>query len=412
MQLKMKKTVLFLFFVVFIICLDTGIVFAIPKNKKKIEQIIENKIYGFLVGSAIGDALGAPHEKFVMNYEELRNAFLNAYSKNKRFVIEDFQDYHKKPDKYSVFEENAKKGTYTDDTRLKLLVAYAIAESDGSLTTKKLAQAFIDRHKKAKPGSLEQQWLDEYALASRSIVEDHKSDDGRCTNSTLNRLWGGLISCGGLISMTPLAILHIGDIKGAYLDGYEKDYLDIGYAKDVTALAVSIMSLALSPDYSLQDEGKENFEPFSEVLNYDPYNYSKAPIFGRFAINYIRGRAYPLANSDRHNWMLQGLLSLYKEFYKSLSREFVCDPLEVLSVALGIICYTKGDTVDSILIAVNYGRDNDTIASIVGGIVGALNGIDSFPEEWVKTVEDANPDDFKLLSKKLTKIAIKNRDRK
>ena len=44
----------------------------------------------------------------------------------------------------------------------------------------------------------------------------------------------------------------------------------------------------------------------------------------------------------------------------------------------------------------------------MGGIVGALNGIDSFPKEWVKTVENANSDDFKLLAKRLTKIAIKN----
>ncbi|MFV1951690.1 MAG: ADP-ribosylglycohydrolase family protein [Nitrospinota bacterium] len=347
----MQKRALFLFFIIFIIYLDTGVVFATPKNKKKTEQIIENKIYGFLIGSAIGDALGGPDEKFAMNYEELLNTFLiKAYSKNKRFVIEDFKDYYNNPAMHSVFEKNAKKGTYTDDTRLKLLVAYAIAESDGHFTTKKLAQAFIDRHKKAKPGGLEHQWLDEYALASRIAAEGCKPDAGRCTNSTLNRLWGGLIGCVGLMSITPMAILHIGDIKGAYLDGYEKDYFDIGYAKDLTALAVSIMSLALSPDYSLEDEDKENFEPFSEVLNYDPYNYSKAQMFGRFAINYIRGRAYPLANSNRN----KGLPSLYKDFYKSLSRDFVCDPLEILSVALGIICYTRGDTVESILIAVNY----------------------------------------------------------
>ena len=44
----------------------------------------------------------------------------------------------------------------------------------------------------------------------------------------------------------------------------------------------------------------------------------------------------------------------------------------------------------AILSAVNMGGDTDTIASMAGAIAGAYRGIEAFPEEAVRLVEEVN----------------------
>ena len=63
---------------------------------------------------------------------------------------------------------------------------------------------------------------------------------------------------------------------------------------------------------------------------------------------------------------------------------------ETLAMVMGIFYAAKGDLKTSIIVAINNGGDTDTIASIVGALSGALNGIQAVPEEWVNTVEKVN----------------------
>ncbi|TMI76174.1 MAG: hypothetical protein E6H04_15185, partial [Bacillati bacterium ANGP1] len=41
--------------------------------------------------------------------------------------------------------------------------------------------------------------------------------------------------------------------------------------------------------------------------------------------------------------------------------------------------------------AVNFGRDADTLASILGSVSGALCGARDIPNEWIERVEASNP---------------------
>ena len=60
--------------------------------------------------------------------------------------------------------------------------------------------------------------------------------------------------------------------------------------------------------------------------------------------------------------------------------------IEELPVALGLLVACGGDYTESVLGAVNYGRDSDSIAVMAGTIAGALGGRGVVPTEWVKTV--------------------------
>lgn len=59
---------------------------------------------------------------------------------------------------------------------------------------------------------------------------------------------------------------------------------------------------------------------------------------------------------------------------------------EAIALAFGLITAAKGKFEESVLGAVNVGRDTDTIAAIAGAVCGALNGIQSIPERWSERI--------------------------
>jgi len=59
---------------------------------------------------------------------------------------------------------------------------------------------------------------------------------------------------------------------------------------------------------------------------------------------------------------------------------------EAVGLAFGICVASRSSYSDAVLGGVNIGRDADTIAGIAGAILGAQQGIESLPAEWVQRV--------------------------
>lgn len=81
---------------------------------------------------------------------------------------------------------------------------------------------------------------------------------------------------------------------------------------------------------------------------------------------------------------------------KPLSQELVCHAYywtdvapEAVSLAFGILTAARGRFTESVLGAVNIGRDADTIAAIAGAITGAHAGIDAIPPQWSQRISSA-----------------------
>ena len=62
---------------------------------------------------------------------------------------------------------------------------------------------------------------------------------------------------------------------------------------------------------------------------------------------------------------------------------------EAVSIAFGVLIAARGEYVDSVLGAINIGRDTDTIAAIAGAIAGARVGIDAIPNDWAEHIREA-----------------------
>ena len=62
---------------------------------------------------------------------------------------------------------------------------------------------------------------------------------------------------------------------------------------------------------------------------------------------------------------------------------------EVLTKAVCIFKMTGGNLKETIIAAVNLGRDTDCIAAVASGLAGALDGSSSLPQEWIDQVNHA-----------------------
>ena len=82
------------------------------------------------------------------------------------------------------------------------------------------------------------------------------------------------------------------------------------------------------------------------------------------------------------------------------------DLRQEVPVALGFLVIAEGDFERAIFGAANYGRDNDSIASMAGAIAGAMHGDGVIRPGWIATVNAANRDDLDPLTRDLTALAI------
>ena len=81
----------------------------------------------------------------------------------------------------------------------------------------------------------------------------------------------------------------------------------------------------------------------------------------------------------------------------------------VLAAVVGLMGAAKGDTMQGIYGGVNIGDDTDTVATMVGGILGTLNGAKSLPKKNLKYLEKQNGIQLEKLAKDMDKILNKGK---
>ena len=136
-----------------------------------------NKVLGLLLGSAIGDAMGAPTEMWTRRDIQLNYGFVNSLDSMVR-----------SPTAEGTWQMNLPAGGTTDDTRWKkLTIEYLLASDLSNLKADYFAQFIVDAYKKQveelkntdsfDPGPFEENlmkmaWLQEWALVSKPFAAD------------------------------------------------------------------------------------------------------------------------------------------------------------------------------------------------------------------------------------------------
>jgi len=384
------------------------------------EDIYYNKVLGMLIGSAIGDAMGAPTEMWSRKDIQLEYGF-----------VSELDSMVRAPSAEGTWKYNLPAGGTTDDTRWKkLFVKYALEESWPNLKADRFATHIVETYKNdiktltstegLNPGPYEENlmkmaWLQEWAMVADAYTKNDMTEYG----NALSKFYGGEMTCAGMLYSPIIGACAPGDPLTAYQSAYNLSFFDNGYARDITALVAAMVSQAF-------DANSDPSSIVKVVRTIDPKEYFKSRLVGRSAY-----RFYQIANSivseskqltlkDKNTdfkipreWQPMDSLS-----YLQLAHAFTLldknnqdmpfHSAEIYLIAITAMMYSDFDFEKSMQFIINYGRDNDTVAAVAGAILGAYWGADHLPEKKVKQVLNVNKD---LLGHDLEGLAIQMKNK-
>lgn len=415
----MKKYLLMLLPVVLLSCQDTtekstvtemDITETLPENRplpylEMSREKLYDKVLGMLVGSAIGDAMGAPTEMWSRNSIQVEYGFVDT-----------LDDMVREPSPEGTWAMNLPAGGTTDDTRWKVLFSEFLLAQNPSMYTGGADpyefSRFLMRKYEAEiaglratetfnPEPIEYQarrmaWLQEWAVVAKPFAE--KDMEGY--SYAVNHFYGGEMTCAGMLYSPMVGLVFPGAENEAYEAAYRLGIFDIGYARDITALTAALVSAAMRPQPTQK-------EVLSVLRTTDPNGYFKSRLVGRAAYRFYRDAQYIVdearkirledVDATKIKLPVKGRDLLYMaqmqrafELLDAKNQDMPFHAGEIHLINLTALLFGEFDFRRSLEFAINYGRDNDTVGAVTGSILGAYYGKSGLPEDMVATVLSTN----------------------
>ena len=320
-----------------------------------------DRIYGALIGSAIGDAMGGPVEG--LHFSEIAEKYGRVDSLLP--YTEVIPSYH------GPFQTKA--GSYTDDTRLAIIFAQAIMHAGGLPRKGDIAHALAEYYFLAET-EIERGFIEEYYL--KGVYGDPKE------------VFGGRPTNGGIMGIAPLGAVFPCDPEGAFSQVFQNLFISTGSARSASAFAAAMIAAAMKPGADWNSVMKDAFSA--------DYEYKKTVE----AAGWRNSNLYPVVAVKTEGMAqlamelgqrAESVYSFNKELYEAVVQPFFADGSESLAIAVAMFCAAKGDFSLTVQGCVNFGRDNDSSAAVGGAVAGALCGASNIPRDWIDTVENANP---------------------
>jgi hypothetical protein len=373
-----------------------------PMKHKLSKEDYQNKVLGLLLGSAIGDAMGAPTEMWSRKNIMMEYGFVSGLDTMVR-----------SPSPEGTWQYNLPAGGTTDDTRWKqLMVAFASTQDWPVLKPAAFAafirQTYLEQIANLKntesedPEPFEEQarkmaWLQEWAVVAKPYaLQNHEK-----YYEALSKFYGGEMTCAGMLYSPVVGACLPHDPISAYKQAYNLAIFDLGYARDLTALVAAMVAAGF--------EKKATPESILNTIRLiDPNGYFKSRLVGRAAYRFYQkakeivydAKAITAKDVPDDLQVPQAMQHLDKLAYYRMRRAYEhmdlfnqdlpFHPGEIFLIALTAMLYSDFDFEQTMIFIVNYGRDNDTVAAIAGAILGAYLGADRLPQDQVKTVIRVN----------------------
>jgi hypothetical protein len=372
------------------------------------EAELYDKILGMLVGSAIGDAMGAPTEMWSRSSIQLEYGFVDGLDSMIRETSPE-----------GTWIPNLPAGGTTDDTRWKVLtVEYLLSQSAGQLKPKDFAGHILNTYQNSlntfktleskdpepyEKALMEANWLSEWAKVSQPFLDDNLAGYA----DSLSKFYGGEMVCAGLLYAPALGVFFPGDPGKAYAESYKLAIYDLGYARDLSALATSMTAAGMKPGATKSD--------LLAALRLDPEGYFQSRLVGRTAYKLLREALLINEEAKKLDSLpIRANSPALAYAYTQLDLKQQDMPFhagEIYLQSLTAMIYSDFDFMQSLIFLTNYGRDNDTTAALTGGILGAWYGFSNLPEKERERILEVNRNelntDLEQLAKKLTAHLLK-----
>jgi ADP-ribosylglycohydrolase len=339
-----------------------------------------SKIEGMLIGSAIGDAAGGPVE-FV--HPPLRSYWSTTNKKITKDGIEELgslfklRTYPKDAEPFAQWEPYGPEGTITDDTRFKMILFNTLKNYKGELTQNNFAQSVMD-FKNELPGKYQddfESWIPEIEFATNWVL-------GKRENAyPVERIWGGVPTMVGQMPFLPIAALNPSDPEWCYLKTYELGYFDIGIAKDINSALVAGLARALQPDGSWQ-----NFEEAMRTV--DPYKYNNVLYVDR-QLNKWLDLSHNLVKKADGN-----IAKLFVLLEENLETTYWWEAWVPIVVVMACAEFVNYHPMASMQLMMEFGHDTDSYAQVMGAVLGAIHGLEVWPKDISKTVNNRMKEQF------------------
>jgi ADP-ribosylglycohydrolase len=318
---------------------------------------IEDRVYGCLIGGAVGDALGAPVEGW--SHRRINEEY---------GTLETFKQYYMP---YS----NTQPGAITSDTALRQYLSLAMVEADGRVTPREFASVLTEDLNEDRV------WINgEIVLRKLSAgLDPWGAGEGTVPD---NKMTGAI---------TPIGLVNPGDPVQAYQDGFTiAGVFQETHDRHASATVAAGVAAAIARGATIESVLATMFERSEGVLTR--------------AIDLAMGYAEASENVDELvetlyetflDWQWPASQWDREKYYQG--KVFSASTLEVVPVAMAILHACDGQPNRSIIEGVNFGRDSDSIATLAGSIAGTLHGASAIREEWKSKCEAVNQDFFEEL---------------
>ncbi|MEU0672557.1 ADP-ribosylglycohydrolase family protein [Streptomyces sp. NPDC006172] len=350
---------------------------------------LEERVAGALVGAAVGDALGGPVEGYspdqiLQRHGGRVHGLVGPWHGDDWRTARPIAPYHKGD------------GHVTDDTLMTHALVRVYATVRDHLDAYALADHLVPDlmtnprwipELEAEALPLQRVFLAEKWLVARlhyGHVDPREAGVGN------------IVNCGAAMYTAPVGLVNAAnpaaayaeavDLAGAHQSSYGRE------AAGVLAAAVAAASAPrATPDSVVsaclalaKDGTRTAIEKVCETAaRYTDFESALAPLRAAVA-------PYDTVGDD------------YRSPAPDARRPSRVRAIEELPVALGMLVVAGGDYRHTVLGAVNYGRDCDSIATMAGAVAGALGS--PVPDEWSKRVAEASRLDLWEPARTLTEV--------
>jgi ADP-ribosylglycohydrolase len=287
-----------------------------------------DKVYGCLLGGLIGDALGASVEG--KSYEEIEQSV---------GWVEDFE------------------GSGTDDSAIKMILIDAILAHGGYVTADEFAASFLRNRK----------YLPLFFIPVRNMFHKVEAKLELPVYAGINNMQ----SSSTAMAISPMGLINACDPRQAALETYDvAGLVHAGvstFCRDGACAMAAAIAEAMNPQATVETVLEASTAYLHQTSSREMTECIKRSL--QMVRKYRDYKAFR------------------RQYYRTNLRDVQCDSRETVPCALALFCLTHGDPAKAIVYGANFGRDTDTIGTMVGALAGAFKGAMALKAEWIAKVE-------------------------
>lgn len=330
---------------------------------------VGEKILGGLIGAAAGDAMGAATE---IRTKEETEALFGGY----------VREFYQPP--MDCYARGREAGQVTDDFSIPYLTLQEILK-DGSVNDEAIKRALFA-------------WSDIPAYYTRFA--------GPTTRAKIEAMKGNVSETSGFVAIhdnmkatngaamkaAPIAMLAKGDTEKAF--EYVMQVCRMTHDNNVALAGAGAIAYAVS----------EAFQKNATIDSIAEAAVAGAEKGNEYGIKYCRTVAG--ASMVRRIKLAIKLAKEAETLEQAIIdiRDIIGSGLmaaEAVPAAIGLCVAAKGDACEGIYAGVNVGDDTDTIATMIGGVLGVLNGASAFPADYMEILDKQNDFDLAGTAKRM-----------